>query len=462
MFTFLPPIYWEGGNILIFLIINIREYSNMSAMDYYRSNLLLDRLCDDTKEINVSTEVFSAKGVLDTVKKIFEKIKQFVTWVGKKVIDGFKYILKLFKKGQKKDKLIFKTLIKEDLYKVYKDTLIGPNGRTKFFINQDGSIIDLDKMEEEYGELYKDVSDANLNESSRLFDPQYIRQKVDRVDFGYLVENYQDLKIVKIDQLVKLINPDNINNIQKHVENLPKLVSELQNDSEELYKEYINKKHTDSTDDKQLENVKILRASKKAESLMEIVKCKFQIYQAILGFYRIVSTKLRTGFCFCEKVEKGTQLYHLSFNDKLVEDNSGILEPRYPLSANFKAVDSVEIFPKRTSFSSKIEEAVYGIWGQVAKHVEQDPNDDNVITVNIHVYEGIVDDNTTRIKEKYVEENVYEYHQTKEIPITSKIKIKYGGEYKLYFDKRKRLRVKLPNGKTDNNGFAFIRKEKIK
>lgn len=243
-------------------------------------------------------------------------------------------------------------------------------------------------------------------------------------------------------------------------------MSKLQNDSEQLYKEYAsNLQHidySDDDDDKILENTKILRASKIAEALMNIVKCKFQIYQAILGFYRIVSTKLRKGFCFCEKVEKGTQLYHLSFNDKLIEENNGVLEPRYPLSANFKAVDSVEIFPKRTSFSSRIEEAVYGIWSQVAKHVEQDVNDDNVITVNIHVYEGIVDDNTTRIKEKYVEENVYEYHQTKEIPITSKIKIKYDGEYKLYFDKRKRLRVKLPNGKTDNNGFAFLRKEKIK
>lgn len=51
----------------------------MSAMNYYRSNLLLDRLNDVTSnQLNVSTEAFSVKNILNVVKKIFEKIKQFI------------------------------------------------------------------------------------------------------------------------------------------------------------------------------------------------------------------------------------------------------------------------------------------------------------------------------------------------------------------------------------------------
>lgn len=193
--------------------------------------------------------------------------------------------------------------------------------------------------------------------------------------------------------------------------------------------------------------------------MIAVLVAKFKIYQSIIGFYRMVSYELNQ-FTFDEPCPKGLTLYHLSFDGELVRKNNGMLDPRYPTSANFKSTDSAEIFPKRTSFSPTVESCYYGIFDYVMSNglyypLRTSPRIRERF-IEVFLYEGIWDDKVRKIKDEYMLESVFEYTLSKEIAITTPIKFNKLGKIRITFDNSTIKYQRNPNGSFKNDVRKFV------
>ena len=95
-------------------------------------------------ENDISTEGFSLKDAIQRLKDLILRIKNFVKNVIRRAINGFKVIFhKLFGAHQQIEKIV-EVVEPVDLIAVAKKVLVGDLGRTKYILNKDTSLIDID------------------------------------------------------------------------------------------------------------------------------------------------------------------------------------------------------------------------------------------------------------------------------------------------------------------------------
>lgn len=445
----------------------------MSMFNYYRYNSVLDKpITTISNEDNVEV---STEGFIDKVKNILERIKNFIKVIAKNIWKGLMAVFNFFFKRKEKEENQIKALKKNDIIALYqsalaeftggkitvdelysdevKEEMIGENGRTIHFINQDGSIIDIAKTFKEYDTAYKDIIKEFHGDAIKIADN--LNKVIDRSKTGLNVVDLQTFKKVDIPALFNLINPKNMMKYYFEMKNnIPKEMSRVDSDIEKVIKEVNRNPFKYKKNNAIYINLQYLQ---------QVITAKFQTYQAIVGFYRIISSRLNKGFGFTEPVKDNEKLYHLSFDDELVEKYDGVLSPRVPDSAHFKDVTTTQILPNRTSFSADIAGCSVGLMFR-AKDYLKHANSKELFFVTA-LYRGIPnalpDKPTMKVKAVYAKETIDEYDGSKEIPITSEIKIEKVGYVKVYLNRKKATEVKLTSGQKFNWGLLYSRHEMI-
>ena len=100
-----------------------------------------------TTENDISTEGFNLKDLIKKVKDLILRIKEFIKNVFRKAITGFKAIF---------SKLLGTHKQIEEIVEV----LVGDLGRTKYILNKDTSIIDVDAFHKFTDDLWEKITDA--------------------------------------------------------------------------------------------------------------------------------------------------------------------------------------------------------------------------------------------------------------------------------------------------------------
>lgn len=430
----------------------------MSIFKYYRysSNSYNKQFVAELTEPSLESIGDWFKRAIESIKSLLNKVKEYIFKIGKSIYNGILKMFELLFKRKDKDKKICEVLLNEDILKVYRKVLTGYNGRTLYFTKYDKNkkiqVIDIDDFNKRYDKIIsyltdKDHIDRIQNRNDEMDDIIYemMLYSRDGVDIKY--KNDVDEKLCQ--DLYNLINPNNIKSFYSQLKyDIPRSNVRCQNRINEIEKEYdklIQQYKRNQSDDDFLNKKELMYSMRyNLDNIMKINMIKFKIYQSIIGFYRMVSYELNTGFAFSEPCPKGLKLYHLSMNNNL----GHILEPRTPESTiKFKNTATIEILPKRISFAPTIEGCYYGMvhWIEQDKYTVN-PINENEAYIDINVYNAILDDGSMKIKDIYMRDSVADYNLTKEVALTTDTYIKSSGVVRIYVDGRKSRKY------TDNAG----------
>jgi len=375
-------------------------------------------------EKEISTEGFSLKDAIQRFKDFILKIKNFVKNVIRKAIAGFKVIFhKLFGAHKQIEKII-EVVEPVDLIAVAKKVLVGDLGRTKFILNKDTSLINIDAFNKFADHIWdkikdtktvEDVDDLNIqpDDSNAVYG-------VERGTFhfrdGQVIENEDQITKITEKDLKELLSYSQIKRFSIDIseKGYPKQL----NDNDKKLDEYLK------TPDLTKEQIEYARA--KCDAVFGLLRARVTVAHSLLGLYRGLYSELRKGSVFNTPAPQNMKLVHLSPNGELGD----ILHPRQPESVRkFKETDS-QILPKRVSFSPTVEEAMYGI-PMAAKFA---PIRNGSKVVDLFVYEPIIEKDTMMVKEKYMKTNIAEWKYSHEIAITTPVKVKKTMRIRLYFD----------------------------
>lgn len=382
-------------------------------------------------ENDISTEGFSLKDAIQRLKDLILRIKNFVKNVIRKAINGFKVIFhKLFGAHKQIEKIV-EVVEPVDLIAIAKKVLVSDLGRTKFILNKDTSLINIDafnkfadhawdkikatKTKEELEEL--DVTPGNPNVVYAVNDGAFHFRD------GQVIENEDQITKITEKDLKELLSYSQIKrfSIEISENGYPKQLTENDKELDKYLK-------TPNLTEEQIEY-----ARTKCDTTFGLLRARVSVAHSLLGLYRGLYSELRKGSVFNTPAPQNMKLVHLSPSGELDD----ILYPRQPESVRrFKENDS-QILPKRVSFSPSIEEAMYGI-PMAAKFA---PIRNGSKVVDLFVYEPIIEKDTMMIKEKYMKTNIAEWNYSHEVAITTPVKVKKTMLVRLYFDISKQKNI---------------------
>lgn len=418
----------------------------MSMFNYYRYSGISYNSHYMVKEVEPSIESIGDwfKRAVESIKALLSKIKEYIVKIGKSIYNGIVKLFEFLLKRKDKDKKIVENLLTEDVIKVYRKVLTGYNGRTAHFIKykddyEEYEVINLDKYNKDIDTLL-DYFKGNPDTTELPENIRLIMRDIPRNNFGGKNIEYKDEVDDKLcSELYKLINPSNVDKLYKQLKyDIPKTNSKIDERIRDIEKEL---KKLDVGDNSG-ESVTLNERKEKLrdlkfilEALLGITMYKYMTYQAIVGFYRMVSVELNSGVAFSEPCPKGLKLYHLSRNGNL----GHILEPRTPDSAKpFKAHKSIEILPKRISFAPTVEGCYYGMIQWLDnRDYHVNPDNENEAYIDLNLYRAILDDESMKIKDVYMRDTIIDYSLTKEVALTTDTYIKPEGIIRIYVDATK-------------------------
>lgn len=376
-------------------------------------------------EKEISTEGFSLKDAIQRLKDLILRIKNFVKNIIRKAIDGFKVIFhKLFGAHKQIEKIV-EVVESVDLIAVAKKVLVGDLGRTKYILNKDTSLIDIDAFnkfaDHAWDKLMATESKREINELNIEPENQNMVYKVEGGDFtfthGHVIKDENQITKITEKDLKELLSYRQIKQFSIDISEKG-YPSQLTANDEALNK-YLK--------DPNLTEGEVEYARRICDATFHLLKGRVAVAHSLLGLYRGLFSELRKGSVFNTPVPRNMELVHLSTDGKLKD----ILYPRQPKSlGKFKNTYN-QILPKRVSFSPSIEEAIYGI----PMEVNYAPILSNGYKVlDVFVYEPIIEKDTMMVKEKYMKTNVAEWKYTHEVAITTPVKIKKTMLIRIYFD----------------------------
>lgn len=298
-----------------------------------------------------------------------------------------------------------------------------------YILNQDGSIIDLDQYLKDHDQLMQAFL---ANDSSKipkikpglaywLDDQSYYRMEA----HGWATNDPNDLINIKSKDVEKIFNVKTMSEInrQLHPSGLPREIKEI----EKVMDDYNDKKFQFKPNTKERDDFH--HKHMLYQAMFYTVRHKLYVFLSLVFFYRTTFSLLRKGEVFTERCPMNQKLIHLSYDENLKSP----LEPRYPRNESIREVIQSEdqILPKRISFSPSIEESLYGIPYGIKTHLDYNQNG---ASTDVFVYQGIVDSNTLKVKDKYTKQTIGEWNYSHEIAITTKIHVKKIGKVRIHFD----------------------------
>lgn len=388
-------------------------------------------------ENDISTEGFSLKDAIQRLKDFILKIKNFVKNVIRKAINGFKVIFhKLFSAHKQIEKIV-ETVEPVDLIAVAKKVLAGDLGRTKFILNKDTSLIDIDtfnkfadhawdklmgtKTKEEIKELNLEPDDPNMVYKVKGGSLTFIH--------GQIIEDENQITKITEKDLKELLSYSQIKRFSRDISEKG-YPSQLTANDEALDK-YLK---TPNLSDEQIEYARSI-----CGATLHLLKGRVAVAHSLLGLYRGLFSELRKGSVFNTSVPQNMKLVHLSVDGELDD----VLYPRQPKSLGTFKDTYNQILPKRISFSPTVEKAIWGIPMEVEY---ASILDDKTMALDLFVYEPIIEKDTMMVKEKYMKTNVSEWKYTHEIAITTPVKVKKTMLIRMYFDSREMGSIKSAFG----------------
>lgn len=390
-------------------------------------------------EDDISTEGFSLKDVIKKLKELILKIKNFIKNVFRKAIDGFKVIFHKLFGAHKQIEQIVEVVEPIDLVAVAKKVLVGDLGRTKYILNKDTSMINVEVFHKFTDDLWEKITDANSVEEIR---EMHILPSDSNASYAVSegMLDFPQSKIIEDENEITKITEKDIKELLEF-RRIKKLSIEI---SERGYPKQINdvegvlnnilRKPNLTQDEAYLANHQMM-------AIFVLLRGKLAVSHSLLGLYRGIYSELRKGSVFNTQVPQNLKLVHVSKNGELDE----VLLPRQPRSlGNFKD-HYYQVLPKRVSFSPTIEEAIYGIPIEVqnAPVVSY-----KIKALDLFVYEPIIEKDTTMIKEKYMKTNVSEWKYTHEVAITTPVKVKKKSLIRAYFLEDKTVNIASAFGGT--------------
>nr|DAJ34102.1 MAG TPA: hypothetical protein [Caudoviricetes sp.] len=389
---------------------------------------------------DISTEGFSLKDIIKRLKELVLKIKNFIKNIFRKAIAGFKVLFHKLFGAHKQIEQIVEVVEPVDLVAVAKKVLVGDLDRTKFILNKDTSIINVEAFHKFADDLWEKVTDTNSVEEIREMhilpsDPNASYTVSEgMLDFpqGKIIESENEITKITEKDIKELLEFRRIKKLSIEISErgYPKQINEVEGVLNNILRK------TDLTHDE------AYLANHQMMAIFVLLRGKLAVSHSLLGLYRGIYTELRKGSVFNTPVPKNLKLVHLSKNGELDE----VLLPRQPRSlGNFKD-HFYQILPKRVSFSPTIEEAMYGIPMEVRSAQEVSYK---MKALDLFVYEPIIEKDTMMIKEKYMKNNVSEWKYTHEVAITTSVKIKKKSLIRAYFLEDRTVNITSAFGGTD-------------
>lgn len=405
-----------------------------------------------TTENDISTEGFNLKDLIKKVKDLILRIKEFIKNVFRKAIAGFKAIFSKLLGTHKQIEEIVEVVEPVDLIAVVKKVLVGDLGRTKYILNKDTSIIDVDAFHKFADDLWEKITDAaTVEEIEEMNTGPSDRNLNYTVSKGGLY--FEDDMIIEDENKITKVTEKDIKAILDY-RRIKKLSIDI---SERGYPKQIDEVEdvlNDILRNPDLTEAETELANLRMAAIFILLRSKLAVSHSFLGLYRGIYTELRKGSVFNTPVPQNLKLVHVSKNGELDET----LFPRQPrILGNYKN-HYYQILPKRVSFSPSIKEAIYGIPLEVGNASEFS---DKVNTLDLFVYEPIIEKDTMMIKEKYMKTSVLEWKYTHEVAITTPVKVKKKALVRVYFDKDKHEDIVSTFGGTEHNWINVIRNMQV-
>lgn len=405
-----------------------------------------------TTENDISTEGFNLKDLIKKVKDLILRIKEFIKNVFRKAIAGFKAIFSKLLGTHKQIEEIVEIVEPVDLIAVVKKVLVGDLGRTKYILNRDTSIIDIDAFHKFADDLWEKITDADtVEEIEEMNTGPSDRNLNYTVSKGGLY--FEDDMVIENENKITKITEKDIKAILDY-RRIKKLSIDI---SERGYPKQIDEVEdvlNDILRNPDLTEAETELANLRMAAIFILLRSKLAVSHSFLGLYRGIYTELRKGSVFNTPVPQNLKLVHVSKNGELDET----LFPRQPrILGNYKN-HYYQILPKRVSFSPSIKEAIYGIPLEVGNASEFS---DKVNTLDLFVYEPIIEKDTMMIKEKYMKTSVLEWKYTHEVAITTPVKVKKKALVRVYFDKDKMEDIVSTFGGTEHNWINVIRNMQV-
>ena len=402
-------------------------------------------------ENDISTEGFNLKDAIQRLKDLILRIKNFVKNIIRRAINGFKVIFhKLFGAHQQIEKIV-EVVEPVDLIAIAKKVLVGDLGRTKYILNKDTSLINIDTFnkfaDHAWDKLMATESKSEINELNIQSESQNMVYEVVRGEFkfsqGQVVKDENQITKITEKDLKELLSYRQIKRFSIDIseKGYPSQLTE----NDKALDKYLK---TPNLTEEQVEYARAI-----CDATFHLLKGRVAVAHSLLGFYRGLFSELRKGSVFNTPVPQNMKLVHLSTNGKLPD----ILYPRQPKSLGKFKNSYHQILPKRVSFSPNIEEAIYGI----PMEVNSAPILSNGYSVlDLFVYEPIIEKDTMMVKEKYMKTNVVEWNYTHEVAITTPVKVKKTMLVRLYFNPGKSEDIiSTLGGITKNWVDAFVKFE---
>ena len=403
-------------------------------------------------ENDISTEGFNLKDLIKRLKDLVLKIKNFIKNVIRKAIAGFKVIFhKLFGAHKQIEKIV-EVADPVDLVTVTKKVLASDLGRTKFILNKDTSLINIDAFNKFADHVWEEIIAAESGEeiASLNINPEDPNASYGVVDGefnfrrGNVIEDVDWITKVTEKDIKELLSYRQIKRFSIDISE--KGYPDLLNKNDKMLDEYLSDPNL--SEEKARDAIELCRAT------FNLQRARIAVAHSVLGLYRGLYSELRKGSVFNTPVPKNLKLVHLSTNGDL----NNVLYPRQPQSLGGIKEKYVQILPKRISFSPTIEKAMFGIPMAVLNAPQID---DNTKALDVFVYEPVIEKDTMMIKEKYMKTNVSEWKYSNEVAITTPVKVKKTAMVRIYLEANKMEDVTLSFGGIHYNWMNALRNIEI-
>nr|DAP10437.1 MAG TPA: hypothetical protein [Caudoviricetes sp.] len=396
----------------------------------------IDKAFESLSDEEYSLEGISLTEAKEKLKKRIASIRNIIQNVFNKILifiqKGMGYLINGYDKNQRRIEAVKKILDNTDKLGLYKKALLSMYTRTPSIVNQNGSLIDLDQFEKDREWYLKEVENSK---DGSIINEKTFSQSCYRVEkrlfksSGIVVSEIGQLDKLTIDSVEKIFNLETMKRLDKSIarNKLPKEIGKL---SDQLHRLESNNPSVDDYEEiKGPFQLHIPKVARKTEAM----KTTFLVYQCLVFYIKSILSEVMKKDVFIEPFLKTNRskkpLLHLSVNELTVDE----LYPRYPENkSEFEARKSYEreILPKRISFSPSIEEAVHGIHHYVSDKMLTKPDGSRYI--DVYIYEGIPDENTFVVKEKYIKKLIFDWEYTHEIVVVKNpIKIKKIGRARI-------------------------------
>lgn len=400
----------------------------------------IDKAFESISEEEYSLEGISLTEAKEKLKKQITNIREILQNVFNKILifiqKGSTYLVNYYNQDQKRIEAVKTVLDDKDKLELYKKALLSMYTRTIPIVNQDGSLINLDQFEKDkdwyFTEVENDKDNSIIKEKTFSQSCYHVISQSFKSS-GIVVSEIGQLDKLTIDSVEDIFNLKTLKKLQKDI-GKKKLPDEIEKRFDELEALKSNNLISMFT---LINGVRKDVYMAKLARKVTAMKTVFSVYQCLLLYIKslISETKKKDIFTvpFFKSSQRTSKLCHLS----LEELTSDTLIPRYPGNKGELLARSEyqrEILPKRVSFSPTVEEAIYAIHQHIEGKYKTDENERYYI--DCYYYEGIPNEDTLVVKEKYAKKTIMDWKYTREIVVVKNpIQVKKMGKIRVYFKK---------------------------